>query len=187
MTDNARMPLRRRLALLASLTALAAGGVAAQPAQGATKHLWSTVNICDSVKYPDNVGIAARMPGDGTTRRMYMRFYVQYREDKQWRFVKTGGRSPWLKAGSAKYAWSQRGYTFRFDPPAAGESFLFRGFVRFEWRSKSGKVVKKTSRVTQSGHDTSGADPKGFTAAQCTLEGPPPPEQPPYQDPTATR
>ena len=177
------MPLRSRLPLIVCL-ATAFSGAALQPAQAKTRHLWSTVNICDSPKYADSVGIAARMPGDGTARRMYMRFYVQYREDKQWKYVKSGGVSPWLKAGSAKYSWSQRGYTFGFSPPAAGTKFVMRGLVKFEWRSKGGKVVKKTHRITSSGHETKGADPKGYSAAQCTLEGPPPPEQPPpYQDP----
>jgi hypothetical protein len=125
------------------------------------------------------------MPGDGTSRRMYMRFFVQFREDKRWKQVKTGGTSPWLKAGSAKYRWSQRGYTFGFDPPPAGTTFVMRGLVKFEWRSKGGTVVKKTHRYTESGHVTSGADPKGYSSARCTLEGPPPPEQPPYQDPYA--
>jgi hypothetical protein len=176
---------RFRAALTACLV-IAFLGAALQPAQAKTKHLWSTVNICDSPKYADSVGVAARMPGDGTARQMYMRFYVQYREDKKWKYVKEGGQSPWLKAGSAKYTWSQRGYTFGFDPPAAGTKFILRGLVKFEWRGKGGKVVKKTHRITSSGHETKGADPAGYSAAQCTLEGPAAPAgQPPYQDPNA--
>ena len=179
------MPLRSRLPLIVCALA-AALTCAAAPAQAKTRNLWATINVCDSPKYADSVGIAARMPGDGTKRRMYMRFYVQYRADKQWKYVKEGGVSPWLNAGSAQYSWSQRGYTFGFSPPAAGTKFVMRGLVKFEWRSKGGKVVKKTHRITSSGHVTKGADPKGYSAAQCTLEGPPPPEgPPPYQDPNA--
>ena len=91
------MPLRSRLPLIVCLVTAFSGAVL-QPAQAKTKHLWSTVNICDSPKYADSVGVAARMPGDGTARQMYMRFYVQFREDKQWKYVKEGGRSPWIKA-----------------------------------------------------------------------------------------
>ena len=86
------MPLRRLLATLALvLAALAAG---APSAGAATKNLWATVNVCDSPKHPDDIGIAARMPGNGKDLRMYMRFYVQYADGKEWRFVKEGGRSP---------------------------------------------------------------------------------------------
>ncbi len=178
------MPLRRTpIAVACALAALAA---LAPAAPAAPKNLWATVNVCDSTNHPDDVGVAARMPGNGTRQRMYMRFFVQYRDDAgKWRYVKTGGRSPWVYAGSARYSWSQRGYTFGFDPPPAGAKFVMRGLVKFEWRSRGGKVVKRTHRYTSSGHPTKGADPEGYSAAQCTLEGPPPEQQPPYQDANA--
>ena len=178
------MPLRRSLVLAWALLVLALPA----PAGAATKHLWSTINVCDSTNHPDDVGVAARMPGTGKNQRMYMRFYVQYLDGDTWRFVKTGGRSSWQLAGSAKYAWIEKGYTFSFDPPAAGVTYTMRGFVRFEWRdAKSKKVVKRTHRYTSAGHPgTRGADPKGHSAAQCTMQGPPgEPQQPPYQDPLA--
>lgn len=177
-------PLRLPTLVLACLVAVAA---LAPAADAKTRHLWSTINICDSPKHPDAVGVAARMPGDGTNRRMYMRFYVQYRgDDGKWRYVPKGGRSPWMSAGSARYSWSQRGYTFGFDPPATGAKFVMRGLVRYEWR-RGKKVIKKTHRYTSAGHTTKGADPAGYSSATCTLEGPPPqpPQQPPYQDPNA--
>src|SRR3712207_8689827 len=51
-----------------------------------------SINVCDSPDHPDDVGVAARMPGNGSTLRMYMRFYVQYFDGEKWRFVKTGGK-----------------------------------------------------------------------------------------------
>jgi hypothetical protein len=182
------MPLRRSLISLAcALTALA---VAAPSAGAATKNLWSTVNVCDTFNHPDDVGIAARMPGSAKGYRMYMRFYVQFLDGDEWKFVKTGGKSPWVLAGSDKFSWIERGWTFSFNPPQAGTSHTLRGFVRFEWRRGKTKVVKKTHRYTSAGHPgTRDADPKNYSARKCKMTGPPaqsqPPQNPPYQDPVA--
>ena len=49
--------------------------------------LWATINVCDTAKHPDTIGIRASMPGSGTKgERMYMRFQVQYfqRVGQQW-------------------------------------------------------------------------------------------------------
>lgn len=180
------MPLRRCLITLACTVVLVA---AAAPAAGAaTKNLWATVNVCDSPNHPDDLGIAARMPGTGTNLRMYMRFYAQYLDGDEWRFVKTGGKSPWVLAGSAKFSWIERGWTFSFDPPPAGTSYTMRGFVRFEWRRGKKRVVKRTHRYTSAGHPgTRDADPPDYSARTCKMSGPPPQQQPPpqYRDPNA--
>ena len=167
------MPLR--IPLTVCLAALAALGASAAPARAkAKKNLWSTINICDSEKHPDDVGIGARMPGDSSDRKMYMRFYVQFREDKTWKYVGSSATSPWIAAGSARYTWAERGYTFSFDPPGAGTTFAMRGLVKFEWRNRKTKEVERHTHVTTtSGHTTKDADPKGYSAARCTLAGPP--------------
>lgn len=178
------MPLRRSIITLACAAALLA--VAAAPAGAATKNLWATINVCDSPNHPDDVGVAARMPGSAKGYRMYMRFYVQYLDGDHWRFVKDGGKSPWVLAGSDKFSWIERGWTFSFQPPAAGTSYTMRGFVRFEWRRGKKKVVKRTHRYTSAGHPgTADADPKDYSARKCKMSGPPatPPQEPPYQDP----
>lgn len=182
------MPLRRSLTLLAC--ALAGLALTAPTAPAATKHLWATVNVCDSTNHPDDVGVAARMPGNGSSQRMYMRFLVQYLDGDKWRPVTSGGASPWLYAGSARYTWAGLGYTFSFDPPAAGTSFTMRGLVKYEWRKGKTKVVKRTHRYTEKGHPgTRDADPKDYSARKCKMSGPPqteqPPPAPPYQDPVA--
>lgn len=183
------MHIRRALIPLAC--ALAAMAAMAPAAPAATKNLWATVNVCDTPNHPDDVGIAARMPGNGSAQRMYMRFHVQYLDGDRWKNVPTGGSSPWLYAGSAKYTWVGRGYTFSFDPPATGATYTLRGFVRFEWRKGKTKVVKRTHRYTTAGHPgTRDADPKDYSARKCKMSGPPaqpapPPQDPGYQDPVA--
>ena len=101
---------------LLALTAVSL--VAATPAQArAVKDLWATVNVCDTPHSPDQLGVRARMPGDGTHERMYMRFTAQYLSGKTWKPVAKGGRSQWLYAGSALFVNQEIGFTFGFDPP----------------------------------------------------------------------
>jgi hypothetical protein len=145
----------------------------------AANHLWATVNVCDTAASPDSIGIRARMPGNATRQRMWMRFRTQYysRQDSRWRYVAQGGTSAWVEAGSARFAFKETGYEFQFDPPAAGKSFTLRGVVDYQWRQGS-KVKKQASKVTEGGHRTVGADPKDFSASQCRVQGPAAPSTP---------
>jgi len=179
------MPLRVPLVLALLLAILIPA-----TADARTRHLWSTVNVCDTAKAPDTIGIRARMPGDGTRRRMWMRFRTQFYSDKDfaWKYVTSGGRSSWLEVGSALFAFKETGFEFTFDAPAAGSTFLLRGVVEFQWRSKGGKVVRRTRKFTEKGHRTTGADPRGFSAARCRIDGPAQTTTPPprlrYVEPT---
>lgn len=159
-----------RTVALAALLLLIAPAAQAKP----EKDLWATVNVCDTKKAPDDMGVRARMPGDGTRRRMYMRFTAQFRSGKKWKMVSGRGRSGWLYAGSALFRNQELGYTFSFDAPKPGRSFLMRGLVQFEWRATgSGKVVRRTHRYTTGGHPTKPADPPRFSAARCRIATPP--------------
>jgi len=164
------MPLRVPL-VLALLLVLAAPAAA----DARIKNLWFSVDVGDTEKKPDTIGIRARMPGDGTKRRLWMRFRTQFYSDQDfgWKYVEKGGRSKWLEVGSAIFAYKETGLEFEFDPPSAGNSFLLRGVVEFQWRSKGGKVVRRTRKFTEDGHRTRDADPRGFSAARCRIEGPP--------------
>jgi hypothetical protein len=139
------------------------------------------VNVCDTKKSPDDMGVRARAPGDGTRAQIYMRFTAQYRAGKAWKRV-DGGRSKWLRAGTALFRNQEIGYTFSFHKPDAGSSYVMRGFVQYQWRDKrkrNGKlrrvVVRRAQRYTEGGHPTQGAEPKGFSAAHCTIATPPKP------------
>ena len=165
------MPLRATLAL-AFILALAVPATA--DAGKRTKHLWSTVNVCDTKRSPDTIGIRARMPGNGTRQRMWMRFRTQFysSRDYAWKYVATGGRSPWLEVGSALFLYKETGFSFSFDPPDPDESFVLRGVVEFQWRTKRGRVVRRTRKFTAPGHPTRSSDPRGFSAARCRIENP---------------
>jgi hypothetical protein len=174
-------PSRRHVALAAlaaaallPATGQAATGSAARPAPTIDKSrlLWATINVCDTTRHPDTIGIRASMPGSGRRgERMYMRFQVQYFKTsaKQWANGDATADSGFRSVGSAKYRRRESGWNFAITPPAPGQSYRLRGIVTFEWR-KHGVVVRRARKRTRSGHTgTTGADPKGFSAAECVI------------------
>ena len=172
--------LMRGPALTALLAALAVVLVAAPVgARKKPKLLWATINVCDTAKHPNKMGVRARMPGNGTRQRMFMRFSAQFFDTKRdrWRRVK-GARSPWVKLGSAVFRYREAGFYFPFKKPTPGTSFLARGVVQFQWRKKRAhrrgwRVVKRRRQVTRGGHrGTRDSDPKGFSAARCRIRTP---------------
>src|SRR5436190_17983632 len=71
-----RMTLRSTLAALACLALVPATAGARTADQRA---LWATVNVCDTLRHPDVIGIRGSMPGvDNHRETMWMRFRVQY-------------------------------------------------------------------------------------------------------------
>lgn len=179
------MPVARRaivaLAAAAALCGLAGTAGAADPPTPPTIDksplLWATINVCDTAKHPDTIGIRASMPGSGRKgERMYMRFQVQYFKvsANQWANTDATADSGFQPVGAAKYRRRESGWNFSITPPPAGRTFRLRGVVTFEWR-KGDEVVRRAKKRTRSGHeDTVGADPKGFSAAECVIK----PDQP---------
>jgi hypothetical protein len=162
------------LALAVAAPALGARGKQRQ------RHLWATINICDTLRHPDELGVRASMPGNGRDERMYMRFHAQYWDatKKLYLDVPGTGRTSWIYAGSARYRFRQAGFNFGFDPPKPGQTYRLRGLVEFQWRAKrrtkSGKrhwvVVRRAQRITRSGHEkVPGADPPEFSASFCVM------------------
>ena len=135
------------------------------------RRLWATVNVCDTERWPDTIGIRGSMPGSRNDREtMWMRFQVQFLsdDDNKWHNVPEGGDSGFVPVGSARVKTRQAGRSFRISPKR-GETVLLRGKVSFEWRVKD--VVTRTAvERTLKGHRSSaGADPAGYTAATCTI------------------
>jgi hypothetical protein len=157
---------------LAALATVFPATADAQRTVDKSRHLWATVNICDTEKSPDTVGLRASMPGSGRKKeRMFMRFRVQYKTaDGAWRnFSSPATNSGWQPVGSARYKARQSGWTFPFEPDA-GQRFEIRGVVNFRWRRGS-KVVRRATKSTTPGHNVSVADPEGYSAATCEIVG----------------
>jgi hypothetical protein len=161
--------------------------------------LWATVNICDTPKQPNAMGIRAGMPGNSSWQRMYMRFRAEYwsRSRQDWAPVAGTGTSPWVYAGRARYERRQAGWTFQFAPPPPGVTFTMRALVEFQWRrperpaarklrrqgrrkvrrfdlrghrASSSRVVRSVTRPTETGiHGVDGGDPAGTSKAMCLI------------------
>lgn len=185
------MSLDRRLtalgASLASLALLAPAGAAARlessgAGSSATRpigtgtllrshQLWATINVCNPSDRPDTVGIRGSMPGDGRVRdRMYMAFRLQYLTPatKTWADLSKAASPAWVLVGAGAVA-RQGGFSFTLKPTAGKPAVELRGVVDFQWRN--GKSVRASAaRVTSAGHTSvTGADPRGYSAATCTI------------------
>lgn len=163
--------MRRTLLILltgALLAALPAVGEAA--GRTPPPEAWATVNVCDTLTHPNQIGIRGRMPGLARRTRMYMRFRVQFQTlAGQWRTVRSGADSRWHRIASGRRGEHDAGYTFEFKPPAAGGAHVLRGVVSFRWR-RAGRIVSRDRHFTEAGHPgTAGADPVDFSAATCAI------------------
>jgi hypothetical protein len=115
------------------------------------EHPWATVNICDTANRPNNLGVRAGMPGTGRRQLMFMRFTAQYWSPSReaWLDVPGAGSSRWVYAGSARFATQQTGWTFAFEQPPAGTTFVMRAVVEQEWRgpeSSAGSRARRTGK-----------------------------------------
>ena len=150
-------------ALLAALLVLAL-----TPASAAARDVapWATVNVCDTAKQPDAIGIRASMPGTPKGARLMMRFRVQYRDGTDWKDVEDAD-SGWQTVGMAKGLPVEYGWGFTFAPTTAPT--VLRGVVRFRWRVGD-RLPRQAEVATEAGHRSSaGADPAGYSAATCAL------------------
>jgi hypothetical protein len=133
--------------------------------------LWATIDVCNPSDQPNTVGVRGSMPGNERSQdEMYMRFRLQYLNSstQQWIDLPNGAESGYVAVGAAKSA-RQTGRSFQLVPVAGKPAVTLRGVVSFQWRH--GTTVEYTvSRPTTAGHDSlAGADPKGFSAAECPL------------------
>jgi hypothetical protein len=112
------------------------------------------------------------MPGDGQLHDgMYMSFQLQYQTvsgtTKSWSNLGSGGSSGWVSVGNGASA-RQAGRSFTLVP-VPGKSSTLRGVISFQWRHAA-TVLQSTYRTTTAGHRSeTGADPKSFSAATCTI------------------
>jgi len=165
----------RRVAGAFVLTAAAAAPVAAagapRAATPADPRVWATVNVCDTERWPDTIGIRGSMSGSAEEREtLWMRFQVQFlsADDDTWHNVPEGGDSGFVLVGSARAKARQAGRSFRISPKK-GEQVLLRGKISFEWRVAA-EVTRRARMLTRKGHRSSaGSDPPGYTASTCTI------------------
>lgn len=155
-----------RIALVGALLVLLLLPASAN-ARKKERGVWATVNVCDTAKHPDTVGIRASMPGTPRSARLFMRFRVQYRNGNgNWVDVKDAD-SGWRRVGTGRGSAVESGWSFSFAKPA--KAVTLRGVVRFRWR-RGDALPRHAEAATESGHRSSaGADPEDYSAATCVL------------------
>lgn len=167
-----RLPVILSLVVAAALVLSSAvpQPVAKRRAAERSKDLWATVNICDTARYPDRIGVRGSMPGLGRRARLFMRFRVQYLDgtDGEWRDISENADTGWVRIGRARRKVLEAGHTFKFLPPSGGGAHTLRGAVTFRWRAR-GRTIKKVREITEAGHRSTTADPRGFSAAICRI------------------
>ena len=140
-----------------------------------SRHLWATINACDTDANPNAIGLRASMPGTGRRgETMWMRFRVQYRARRDGRAewvtpAGASGDSGFVEVGHARYKARQSGWIFPFELRPA-ERYRMRGVVSFEWR-RGTRVVERASEATSADHHVSVADPDGYSEASCVVSG----------------
>jgi hypothetical protein len=139
-----------------------------------SEDLWATINVCDTARNANTIGIRGSMPGLGNRpSKMQMRFLVQYRSrtDGAWRDAGDDSDSGWQTVGRTIRQVVESGQNFTFAPPADG-SHQLRWAVRFRW-VRDDRTVAYQRRFTEAGHETTaGADPKGYSAGSCEIAEP---------------
>jgi hypothetical protein len=149
--------------------ALAAGAAARAHARKAAGELWATVDLCNTARHPNAIGIRGSMPGNGRARdTMYMRFLVQSLDPTtgKWSYIGRSADSGFVRVGSAALT-RQAGRSFEFKPTAT--TFTLRGMVEFQWHH-AGRTTRSVYLPTSAGHKSlAGAEPAGFSAATCAL------------------
>ena len=155
--------------------AVAAVAAVAEPGPAKPARPWATVNVCDTEAKRDVLGLRASMPGIGRRRAaMFMRFRAEYRDgDGIWRLFSDAARTDsgfTRVAARADLVARQSGWSFRFRP-GKSDRYVLRGRVDFQWRGPSGRVLKRAQRLTSAGRVPAKGDPRGYSAATCTVRG----------------
>lgn len=174
--------MRARMAIIAlaagiALTA-AAPAVARKPSRRqisravhAAEHsrtLWATVNICDSRRHPNTLGVRGQMPALGFRATLRMRIRVDYWSTAKKAFVPIHSRDAVANRSLGRVSSSrllQDGAEFRFAPHAG----LFNATITFTWR-RDGRLLGKVRRTTTAGHHRADyGSPPHYSAARCRI------------------
>lgn len=129
--------------------------------------LWATVNICNSPRYPDALGVRAQMPTLGFTSTLSMVVQTEYWSNTDKRFVAISGTTAvkTLSLGTVATGLQQAGEVFPF-PAHAG---LLSASVQFQW-ALDGRVVGETVRPATDGHPNAAfGSPPHYSAASCRI------------------
>jgi hypothetical protein len=130
-----------------------------------SKRLWATVNICDTHKHPDALGIRSQVPALGFPTTITITLGVEFFSQTAKRYEPDPNVKKVIRLRNQTDGIHQRGFIFRF----AKHTGRLRGTATFTW-TRAGKVLGTAMKLTTAGHhDADFADPDGFSAATCKI------------------
>ncbi len=132
-----------------------------------SRSLWATVNICDTRKYRNDIGVRGQMPSLGFSSALYMVVQVNFWSHGQHRFlpIQSNLATTRLSLGSTSSGLEQDGAVF----PFSAHTGLLNATFTFIW-TRGGKVIGQTVRGTTAGHtDADHGSPPHHSAAQCRI------------------
>jgi hypothetical protein len=130
--------------------------------------LWATINICDSRRHPNELGVRGQMPALGFSASLSMVVQVDSYSATTKRFVPIPSPQATAKLpiGTVSSLVEQDGQVFPFKP----HSGLLNATITFTW-TRAGKVLGQTKRRTTAGHKSADfGSPPHFSAAQCKIK-----------------
>ncbi len=127
--------------------------------------LWATVNICDTTRYPNVIGIRGQMPTLGFAADLRMTFELDYFSQSRQGYLPLRGVAEPVDLGTASRGSYQAGVRFTFGPRTG----LLRGRVVFSWR-RSDRTIGRTQALTSAGHrGVRYGDPGGYSRDRCVI------------------
>ena len=107
-------------------------------ADESNRPFWATVNVCDTAKSPNALGVRTSVPGNGSDERISARYTAQWWSGAKQKWVTVGGSgvTDWVLLGAADMTSRQAGWTFHFLQPPAGTTYVMRGVVELQWRDR---------------------------------------------------
>jgi hypothetical protein len=130
-----------------------------------SKSLWATVNICNSKRFPDTVGIRGQMPSLGFAAWLSMNIQLNFYSatDKKFIPLPSGGTHT-ARLGRSSVKLQQGGANWTFTNPVQ-----LNATVQFVWR-REGKLLGETTRTTTAGHPAEDfGSPAHYSAKQCQI------------------
>jgi len=159
-------------ALLVAAGTASAGVGSAQIARAVrsaeqSRSLWATVNICDTRKYRNAIGVRGQMPALGFSAKLYMVVQVNYWSRTHNRFlpIQSNLATTRLSLGNSANGLEQDGAVF----PFSAHTGLLNATFTFIW-TRNGTLIGQTVRRTTAGHhDADHGSPPHYSAAQCRI------------------
>ncbi len=130
-----------------------------------SKTLWATVNICNSKRYPNTLGVRGQIPALGFPAWMSLYIQVNFYSEAKHRFEPIVHATKLIRLGRTATRLEQGGQIVAF-PAHTG---LLNATIDFRWR-RSGRLLGHTLLATTAGHP--GADfgsPPHYSAKQCQI------------------